>query len=34
MAIDMLLVYVGVYDRVASAEADYQLVKALPTERA
>ncbi len=32
MAIDTLLVYVGVYDRVADAEADYQLVKDLHTE--
>jgi uncharacterized membrane protein len=32
MAIDTLLVYVGVYDRVSDAEADYQLVKDLHTE--
>jgi uncharacterized membrane protein len=32
MAFDTLLVYVGVYDRVADAEADYQRVKALHTE--
>jgi uncharacterized membrane protein len=32
MAIDTLLVYVGVYDDVADAEADYQLVKDLHTE--
>jgi uncharacterized membrane protein len=32
MAIDTLLVYVGVYDGVADAEADYQLVKDLHTE--
>lgn len=32
MAIDTLLVYVGVYDDVADAEADYQVVKELHTE--
>lgn len=32
MAIDTLLAYVGVYDSVADAEADYQLVKDLHTE--
>jgi uncharacterized membrane protein len=32
MPIDTLLAYVGVYDRVADAEADYQLVKDLHTE--
>jgi uncharacterized membrane protein len=32
MAIDTLMVYVGVYDRVADAEADYELVKKLHTE--
>ena len=32
MAIDTLLVYVGVYDSVADAEADYQLVKELHTD--
>jgi uncharacterized membrane protein len=32
MAIDTMLVYVGVYDRVGDAEADYQLVKDLHTE--
>jgi uncharacterized membrane protein len=32
MAIDTLLVYVGMYDDVADAEADYQLVKDLHTE--
>jgi uncharacterized membrane protein len=32
MAIDTLLVYVGVYDGVAEAEADYELVKDLHTE--
>lgn len=32
MAIDTLLAYVGVYDSVAGAEADYQLVKDLHTE--
>jgi uncharacterized membrane protein len=32
MAIDTLLVYVGVYEDVADAEADYQLVKDLHTE--
>ena len=32
MAIDTLLVYVGVYDSVADAEADYQLVKDLHTD--
>src|SRR3954451_13308360 len=32
MAIDTLMVYVGVYDRVEDAEADYQLVKDLHTE--
>ena len=29
MPIDTLLAYVGVYDSVADAEADYQLVKDL-----
>ncbi len=32
MAIDTLIAYVGVYDRVADAEADYQVVKELHTE--
>src|SRR3954465_14533764 len=32
MAIDTLMVYVGVYDRVEDAEADYQFVKDLHTE--
>lgn len=32
MAIDTLLAYVGVYDNVADAEADYELVKELHTE--
>ena len=32
MAIDTLLVLVGVYDRVEDAEADYELVKELHTE--
>src|SRR6516164_10099475 len=32
MAIDTLLVYVGVYDTVGGAEADYELVKELHTE--
>ena len=32
MAIDTLLVLVGMYDRVEDAEADYQLVKELHTE--
>src|SRR6188472_159507 len=32
MAIDTLMVYVGVYGDVADAEADYQLVKDLHTE--
>jgi uncharacterized membrane protein len=32
MAIDTLLAYVGVYDSVADAEADYQLVKDLHSE--
>ena len=32
MAIDTLIVYAGVYDSVAGAEADYQLVKDLHTE--
>src|SRR5215207_3807592 len=32
MAIDTLVVYVGVYDHVADAEADYQLVKDLHTD--
>jgi uncharacterized membrane protein len=32
MAIDTLIAYVGVYDGVADAEADYQLVKELHTE--
>jgi len=31
MAVDTLMVYVGVYDRVADAEADYDVVKALHT---
>ena len=29
MAIDTLMAYVGVYDNVADAEADYQVVKDL-----
>src|SRR5215218_9899993 len=32
MAIDTLLAYVGVYDSVADAEADYTLVKALHSD--
>jgi uncharacterized membrane protein len=32
MAIDTFMVYVGVYDSVDDAEADYDLVKALHTE--
>jgi uncharacterized membrane protein len=32
MAIDTLMAYVGVYDNVADAEADYQLVKDLHVE--
>ena len=32
MAIDTLIVYVGVYDSVGDAEADYELVKDLHTE--
>ena len=32
MAIDTLMVYVGVYDSVADAEADYELVKELHVE--
>jgi uncharacterized membrane protein len=32
MAIDTLMVYAGVYESVADAEADYQLVKDLHTE--
>jgi uncharacterized membrane protein len=32
MAIDTLMVYVGVYDGVGDAEADYELVKDLHTE--
>lgn len=32
MAIDTLIAYVGVYDTVADAEADYQLVKELHVE--
>jgi hypothetical protein len=32
MAIDTLLAYVGLYDNVADAEADYQLVKDLHSE--
>ena len=32
MAIDTLMVYVGIYDEVADAEADYQAVKDLHTE--
>jgi uncharacterized membrane protein len=32
MAIDTLMAYVGVYDNVAAAEEDYQLVKELHTE--
>ena len=31
MAIDTLMVYVGVYGNLADAEADYQLVKDLRT---
>jgi hypothetical protein len=33
MAIDTLLAYVGLYDNVADADADYQLVKDLHTVR-
>jgi hypothetical protein len=32
MAIDTLMVYVGVYGTVADAEADYELVKDLHTD--
>src|SRR5215218_11234918 len=32
MAIDTLIAFVGVYDRVEDAEADYQLIKDLHTE--
>src|SRR6478672_2772244 len=32
MAVDTLMAYVGVYDRVADAEADYDVVKDLHTE--
>ena len=32
MAIDTLMAYVGVYDNVADAEADYQVVKDLHVE--
>jgi len=32
MAIDTLMVYAGVYENVADAEADYQVVKELHTE--
>ena len=32
MAVDTLMVYVGVYDALTDAEADYQLVKQLHTE--
>src|SRR5829696_5263873 len=32
MAIDTVMAFVGVYDDVADAEADYQLVKELHTE--
>ena len=32
MAIDTLMVYVGVYGNVADAEADYQLIKDLHTD--
>jgi len=32
MAIDTLMAYAGIYDSVADAEADYQLVKDLHTE--
>src|SRR3954468_4306350 len=32
MAIDTLMVYVGIYGSVADAEADYQLIKDLHTE--
>src|SRR6202008_3732306 len=32
MAIDTLLVYVGVYDSVGAAEADYEVIKDLHTE--
>jgi hypothetical protein len=32
MAIDTLLAYVGVYENVADADADYQLVQDLHTE--
>ena len=33
MAIDTLMAYVGVYDNVADAEADYQVVKRSFTSR-
>jgi uncharacterized membrane protein len=32
MAIDTLMAYAGIYDSVADAETDYQLVKDLHTE--
>ena len=32
MAVDTLIAYVGVYDSVGNAEADYDVVKALHTE--
>jgi uncharacterized membrane protein len=32
MAIDTLMVYAGIYDRVEDAEADYQLIKDLHTD--
>jgi uncharacterized membrane protein len=32
MAVDTFIVYVGIYDELADAEADYQLVKDLHTE--
>ena len=32
MAVDTLMAYVGVYDSVGAAEADYDVVKALHTE--
>ena len=32
MAVDTLIAYVGVYDSVGDAEADYDVVKALHTE--
>jgi uncharacterized membrane protein len=32
MAVDTLMAYVGVYDRVGDAEADYDVVKTLHTE--